>query len=382
MQIERLIGFLTFSIVACMNQSAYAAEPECKAEATYSGAPLRLALDLPVTPKDRTITTDPFPAAQAELFNQTFDRLFESTEANAASISIWKPGMGYWTRQKGTNSSGTNIFWWASTGKLATAAVILQLIDEGKLSPNKSVASFFPDFKHASVATVGDLLHHTSGIFSFNADLRYRKKSGYSSPRELIAVADKHKLDFCPGTNWNYSNTGYIMLAAIAEQIEQKTYAEIVAQRIAKPLELESFRAIERGDPASSVVALANEGADGVPEIASIFGAGSIVATPSDMLAFLHGYLESGLIPLSVRDNAVTKLYPMFGTTMFYGTGIMVIDVPDQTAPTIWVGHSGGSPEAKAILFYDIKRDTYIALALNNQAPAEAIANTLLKLMD
>lgn len=382
MQFERLIGFLMFSVTACLNQPAYAAETECKADALYIGAPLRPALDLSAIPTNRTISNDPFPPEQAELLNQTFDRLFESTDATAASISIWKPGVGYWSREKGTVNAGMNSFWWASTGKLATATVILQLIDEGKLASDTSVSTFFPDFKHASVATVDDLLHHTSGIFSFNIDLKYRKKKGYSPPSELIGVADKHDLEFCPGTNWNYSNTGYVMLAAIAEKIEQKPFAEVIEQRIAKPIGLETFRVLQPGYPASSVVTSSSKDAEGVPEIASIFGAGGIVATPSDMIAFLHGYLETGLVPQSVRDDAVTKLYPMFGTPMSYGSGIMVIDVPDKDVPTIWIGHSGGSSGAKGLLFYDVKRDTYIAIALDNQAPAEAIANTLLKLMD
>lgn len=371
----------TLAFLICVAQPAYAADDECTAGAPYSGEPLRAQLDISAIPLNRPLSRNPFPADQIEVLDQAFDELFKLAGADKASIAIWKPGTGYWTRETGTANPDVNSFWWASVGKLATATIILQLIDEGKLASTTPVASYFPDFANASGATVGNLLTHTSGIFSFQADLKQRKKSGYSSPEELIAVAERHELDFCPGTNWNYSNTGYVMLARIAEQVEGEVFADIIERRIAKPLDLEAFRVLRRDDPVASMVALASDDAEDVPEIASLSGAGGIVSRPSDMIAFLHAYLETGLVPLSARDNAVAKLYPMFGTTMSYGTGIMVTDVPDEASPTIWIGHSGGSQRAKALLIYDVKRDTYLAIALNNQAPAEAIANSLLKLL-
>ena len=308
--------------------------------------------------------------------------MFDSTEASAASIALWKPGTGYWTRTKGVTAPQNASFWWASTGKLVTATIILQLISEGKLSPSAPVASFFPEFDHASTATVDNLLHHTSGIFTFNADLNLRKRSGYKSPAELIEIADRHPLDFCPGTNWYYSNTNYIMLANIAEQIDGAPFADIVEKRVALPLGLTSLKVLQRDDPASAMVPPASKNADTVPEFASIFGAGGFVANSADMLSLLHAYLERGLVSKDARDDAVTSLYPMFGSSMSYGRGIMVTDVPDGEAPTTWVGHSGGSPQGKAVLIYDTERDSYVAVVLNSNAPAEAIANGLLKLLD
>jgi len=322
------------------------------------------------------------PERIADQLDVQFDRLISKTQASAASITIWKPGLGYWERSRGVSETGSNSFWWASTGKLATATIILQLVSEGKLARDTPVKAFFPEFVQASVADIDDLLHHTSGIFSFNYDVKLRKRKGYKSPQYLIDVAKSHPLDFCPGTNWHYTNTGYVMLARIAEKIEGLPFSEILEQRISKPLGLSSFRMLEPDDDASAVVPLDGENADKIPEIASVFGAGGVVAPSSQMLAFLHAYLERGLVSPSVRNKAVSKLYPMFGGPTYYGDGIMVMDVPDKERPTTWIGHSGGSENAKALLIYDIKRDTYVAIALNDQAPAEAITNMLLKILD
>lgn len=61
---------------------------------------------------------------------------------------------------------------------------------------------------------------------------------------------------------------------------------------------------------------------------------------------------------------------------------VMVIDVPDPSRPTVWIGHAGGSPNAKALLIYDVEREVFMALVLNTQASAEALANALLKEFD
>ena len=363
-------------------QPVSASEVKCVSGAPYRGAELSNPFDLSALPEGRAFSDKPMPDSLIDQLDEAFDRMFDSTAASAATISIWKPSIGYWTRTRGVTAPENKNFWWASTGKIVTATIILQLIDEGKLSSAAPVATFFSEFKHASTATVDDLLHHTSGIFTFNADLKLRERSGYKSPAELIAVADSHSLDFCPGTNWYYSNTNYVMLASIAEQIDGEPFADVVERRVAGPLGLTSLRVLREHDPESAMVQSASEDADGVPEIASIFGAGGFVANSTDMLSFLHAYLELGLVPKYARDDAVTSLYPMFGTTMSYGTGIMVTDVPDDDAPTTWVGHSGGSPQGKALLVYDTRRDAYLAIALNNEAPAEAIANGVLKLLD
>ena len=362
--------------------AAASAGETCVAGAPFVGAPLRVPLAASVLPAHRPLSTAAMPPALAAELDASFDELLAKTSATSAGVAMWKPGVGYWTRSAGLTSDGPQSFWWASTGKLVTATVVLQLVDEGKLALDTPVRRFFPDFERASVATIDDLLRHTSGIFSFNADRRLRASEGYKRPEELIAVAERHPLDFCPGTNWNYSNTGYVMLARIVEQVEARSFAEIVRTRVTDPLGLTSLRVLSRDDPAAAVVPLRRAASNQVADIATVFGAGAIVATPSDMLALLHGWVEGDLITSARRAAALDQLHPMFGTTMFYGQGVMVTDVPDAKRPTTWIGHSGGSPDAKGLVLYDTRRDLYVAMALNDQAPAEAIANVLLKVME
>lgn len=377
-ELSLLVGCSAIFFVA----PAAASNAQCGSLNAYAGPATRDSMDLNAIPHDRNLMREPMPIPIADDLDQKFEELAASTDAAAASIAIWSPQLGYWSSTYGDGVEKDGSFWWASVGKMATAAIVLQLIDEGKLSEETRIIEYFPDFTKASNATIGDLLRHTSGIFSFNADLNLKERRGYKSPEELIAVANDHPLDFCPGTNWNYSNTGYVMLARAVERIEEKPFAQVVEERIAKPLGLPSFRLIQAGDPADSIVPLVSNHAGRIDEIASVFGAGAVAANPEDMLIFLQAYLEHDLVGEDSRLEAVATLYPMFGTPMYYGAGIMVTDVPDSQSPTVWIGHSGGAPDAKGLILYDTRRDAYVALVLNNQASAESIANALLKALD
>ena len=363
---------------------ALAAHPlqaaECRASAEYAGPERRAPFDIAVLPAARSIETAPVSEGLGDRLGKRFGEILDRTNTPAATIAVFKPGTGYWSHSSGTGADDPR-FWWASTGKLATATIILQLVDEGQLRLDDPVAEYFPGFAQAGHATIDDLLKHTSGIFSFNADVTHRQQGGYHAPDALLAVAARHPLDFCPGTNWNYSNTGYVMLARIAEQVEQKPFARIVRQRIGDRVGLEGFALLEPGGAVAFERSPGND-APSEDELASVFGAGGIIATAGDMLAFLQAYVEGGLVPIDARNAAVTDLYPMFGGPTSYGRGIMVYDVADPAAPAVWIGHSGGTPHSRGLVIYDTTRDAYLAIALHGEAPVEAIANALLKELD
>lgn len=68
-------------------------------------------------------------------------------------------------------------------------------------------------------SSIDHLLTHTSGIYSFQSNPVLRASPGYKPPEELISTARNHGNGFCPGEYWSYSNTGYVMLGRIIEQI-------------------------------------------------------------------------------------------------------------------------------------------------------------------
>ena len=360
----------------------------CESTPGYVGLPLRAPITSRELPSATVDTQRPTQRPMAPEMASRLDGLFarlvaDHTDASRASIALWGPHSGSWSSDIGAGPDGHNgSFWWASVGKLVTASVVLQLVDENEVSLEDPLSDWYPDYPNAERITIDHLLTHTGGVFSFNADLQLQKSAGYKPIDLLIDVAADHGADFCPGTYWNYSNTGYVLLGRIAEMIEGKSFADIVEERIAGPQDLQSLAVVLATDGEDTIVPPLGENPPGMAAIASIYGAGAIKGTATDMLRLLAAYLRADIVSAKMRDLAWTDLYPMFGSTMYYGRGVMVTDVPDPSRPTVWIGHSGGSPNAKALLIYDVKRDVFLALVLNIDAPAEAIANTILKELD
>lgn len=382
MRKQLLLPFFLVILTGCstLNMDQPAA---CAPNGNYVGPQQRASIGLEMLPNDRLDFGKNMPVRLVQALNSEFEAVLPLMEGiTAASVSIWSPKHGYWTVDAGLKPGQTDRFWAASIGKMATAAIILEMVEEGRIDLSAPISTWLPHYRDANIITVSHLLNHTSGVFSFNADEAQQHKGGYQTPEKLLETTARHPLQFCPGTNWHYSNTGYVMLGLIAEAIDGQSLDEIIKRRISTPLKLNSFRLVQPTDAPNSFVQTANaDGAD-VPGIATIFGAGALASDSDDLLVFLHAYLTGRIISKNSLELAFTDLYPMFGGPMSYGLGVMRVDVPDPEKPTVWLGHSGGSPDVKAIAYYDVARDVYITVMLNNQAPAEALANKLLKVLD
>jgi len=376
--------FLLIALALMMTCFSYAAPQACRSNYAYEGPDLREPISPDQIPE---VTIDFTRSVSANLANRLetlFTQLVEDqTNASRASIAIWSDADGFWSLDYGAKKSAEeSTYWWASVGKLVTASIILQLADEDALSLDDSISNWFEGYPNAELTTINHLLTHTGGVFSFNSDKKLHQQRGYKSAELLIDVSARHGSDFCPGTNWSYSNTGYVMLSRIAERVAGEPFAKLVQSRIAEPLSLASLGVIAANDPSEIIVSPGGEDPPTIAGIASIYGAGAIKADAADMLRLLAAYLRGDVVAKEQRRLAFSDLYPMFGSTMHYGRGVMVTDVPDPERPTVWLGHSGGSPNAKSLVIYDAKRAVFIAIVLNHQAPAEAIANAVLKELD
>ena len=351
----------------------------CTQRADYAG-PTPLKAPLPDF-EDPFDVGQSVPAPVAARLEAAFADARSHIDAKAVAVSLWQPENGYWSRRDGIDQATP--MWLASVGKLVTGAVVLQLVEEGKLALDQTLEPWFPGLQGADQITVDDLLRHTSGLFSFNGDRELREgPPTYRDPDTLLAIAERHPRDFCPGSNWNYSNTGYVLLARIAEKVTGESFGALVEQRVAGPLHLDTLRVLDPDDPPTAMHGSSIDRPATVASVAGVYGAGGLVATSDDALALLHAYLSGKLIQRTTLQEAASEVIPMFGQPMAYGRGLMVIEVPDPQAPSYWVGHLGGAPSAKAVVVYDDLREAYMAVLLDADGPAEALANALFKALD
>lgn len=272
-------------------------------------------------------------------------------------------------------SDGDPVLYWASVGKAFTATAALQLVEEGKLRLDDRLARWFPAFPHADLLTIDDLLLHTGGIFSANEAPEVRAEPRYRPPLESVALAARHGALFCPGADWRYSNTGYTLLGLVLEAVEGQSYREIIQKRILDRLGGTRLRVVSADDPRTDWAPLVpKDGTEPILHPAWAGAAGSVVGPASDMLRFWHALLTGRLLSPAATAGRFERLFPMFDSGTFYGRGVMVYDVPG----VFWLGHSGGTPGAKALVAYSPSDHAFVAVALNTDGPAEAVANLLL----
>ncbi|MGH9217694.1 MAG: serine hydrolase, partial [Vicinamibacterales bacterium] len=138
------------------------------------------------------------------------------------------------------------IFQSGSLGKQFTSTAIMLQVQDGTLSVTDPLAKFFTGPDTWRTITVRHLLTHTSGIPDYNdGQLDYRKD--YTED-ELVKFAATLPLDFAPGAEWKYSNTGYILLGAIVRKVSGSFYGDVLRDRVFTPLGMTTARVISEAD--------------------------------------------------------------------------------------------------------------------------------------
>lgn len=138
-----------------------------------------------------------------------------------------------------------------SITKTYVATVVLQLVDEGRLTLDRTVEQVLPGVVSGAgddgrTVTVRDLLQHTSGLYDYTADVfpdptartYYTNRWHAYRPAQLVAMAMSHEPYFPPGTDWAYSNTNYVLAGLIIEKLTGRTWEQEVQDRILSPLGL------------------------------------------------------------------------------------------------------------------------------------------------
>jgi|GEM_PF-455668 len=358
----------------------------CATAVPYAGPPLHAPLPRGMLVGVEQSMAGELDVALQQQLNEAADWILKNTSAPGLTVAVGIPGQGMWFTARGlavatppTPLAAQARFHWASAGKMFTATVVMQLIEEGKLAYDDPLAKWFPDFPNAGAITIDHLLTHTNGIFSFNSDLKFQELRGYQAPEKLLKIAARHGCVCCPGERWYYSNTGYVLLGLIAEKIEGRPLHESVQARIIRPLGLTQTVAFTPGKPPQDLPIGHIAGKpDEKFEPTTPYGAGNIAASAHDMALFWQAVLAGKLLRPATVEQAYARLFPMFDPGTFYGRGVMLTEFTTKEGEKIaWLGHSGGTPGLKSVVAYDPQAKLFLAVALNGDVSAEATANKL-----
>lgn len=152
--------------------------------------------------------------------------------------ALLSKGYGFANKEQKTPHNTRTVFNIASLTKPFTAAMILKLAEQKKLSLDDLLSKYDPSYPSGDKITIRHLLTHTSGIANYTDDPSFRAmdQTKEVTLQQMMLFFRNKPLDFEPGTKFRYSNSGYTMLGYIIEKITAMSYGEALAHFIFKPL--------------------------------------------------------------------------------------------------------------------------------------------------
>ncbi|MFD8479494.1 serine hydrolase domain-containing protein [Kitasatospora sp. NPDC059673] len=250
----------------------------------------------------------------------------------------------------------------ASMTKAFVATVVLQLVADGKLSLDDTVESRLPGVVSGNgndgrAITVRDLLQHRSGLHDdypdYTSEEDFRKhRNDTVTPQQTVARAMAHQPDFKPGTNWNYDNTGYVLLGMMIERVTGHPWHQEVRERIVRPLGLDhtsrpgtdptlpqphaaTYQRFQEGGPLVDVTEQVGAGTN---------GEAGLISTTADLDRFLQGLLGGRLLPpaqLALMQQTVPVGQDFEQLMPGARDGLGLFSRPLSCGGVYW-GHEGG----------------------------------------
>jgi CubicO group peptidase (beta-lactamase class C family) len=225
---------------------------------------------------------------------------------------------GWHNRDKKIPADPHALFKIASIGKLYVAVSITKLAASQKLSLDKTVADYFPELKkrieYASEITIKQLVQHRSGIPNFTEMPEFWSSLPENSEQTLALVLDK-SANFKPDTDYKYSNTNYLLLSMLIEQVTGADKFEYIKQEILKPLHLKNtYGSIDQID----MDRLMSGYYVGYLEDTKTTNYGSMVATAEDVGIFLRALNDGSLFKEGERE-IYNQLYEYEHTGLIVG---------------------------------------------------------------
>lgn len=222
-----------------------------------------------------------------------------------------------------------------SITKMFTATLIFQLIEEGKLGLTTTLDEFFPSIPGATSITIGQLLGHRSGISSFTDDPAYSQwMDKPKTHEEIIEIIAAGKPVFEPGSQAAYSNSNYVLLGYILESVCNKSYNEILAERICSGIGLtDTYYGGSTDLSKNESYSYRYTGIwEQLPEtdMSIPHGAGGIVSTPSDLVRFADALFSGRL----VQESSLSAMKTINDN---FGMGLFLFPFKDKKA----FGHTG-----------------------------------------
>ncbi|WP_405604743.1 serine hydrolase domain-containing protein [Polaribacter sp. Asnod1-A03] len=246
---------------------------------------------------------------------------------------IYTKGYGMANMEYDIPNSATSVFRIGSTSKQFTAASIVLLTEKDKLSLDDNLKSLFPDFpEYAEKITIRHLLNHTSGIRDY-LQISYLKGLGdddyYTDDNVMKWLIHQTDLNFAPGEEYLYSNSGYWLLGQIVKKVAGMNMAEFARKEIFEPLEMNNTHFHNDHtqivkNRASGYVPDNNENYKISMTTLDMIGDGGIFTSINDIKKWDDAYYESAVLSREFWNVMTQQGVLNNGEVIDYASGLMI----------------------------------------------------------
>ena len=288
---------------------------------------------------------------------EKYDKAMGSISVYQKGESLYQKSIGYADIDEKIKATVNTKYRIGSVSKMFTATLVMKVIEEGKLSLETKLSEFYPELSNSDQITIQQLLQHESGIFDIIKTPNFKEwMVEKRSKEELLSKIKENGSIFSPGEKRDYSNTNYIILTFILEDIENEDFANILEIRILKPLQLNDT--YYGAKITKNLESYSFEKKDSVWEKPSHIhlsiprGAGGIISTPEDLNKFINGLFDGKLV--TKNSLAIMKKQP--------GMGMYPIPILQEEK---MIGHMGGMDAFKSLIVYMPIQDMTFAFTFN-----------------
>jgi CubicO group peptidase (beta-lactamase class C family) len=287
------------------------------------------------------LTVNTLPPDLAQKVDGVAEHALSTTGVPSASLAIVRNGAIVYTKAYGKAHLDPDEaaeprmrYSIGSISKQFTAAAILMLQQDGKLSVDDPVGKYLPELTRANEVTIREVLSHTSGYEDYwPEDYLMPPMREPTSAQHILDVWGKKPLDFEPGTKWQYSNTGYVIAGRIVEKVSGEPLIQFLEERIFHPLAMKEVWN-------SDVTKLGETDAWGTIRYALgplrpapkegagwMFAAGELAMPAYDLAQWDISVMNRSLLEGKSYDEMETAVRLKDGSSSRYGLGMFVRDL-------------------------------------------------------
>lgn len=305
--------------------------------------------------------------------------------ADSANIVITK-GYGYADLEWDIPVDAGTKFRLGSVTKQFTSMVIMQLVQEGKLKVTDKLSDVLPYYRKdtGSKITIENLLVHTSGIPSYTSSAKYFTEDALKhwQVKDFIMELCMGDLEFEPGSMWVYNNSGYAILGAIIEQIEKKSYAEAVKDRIFIPLGMndsgyDTNQEVIKKRARGYFHSFNGDANSMYVDMSTPYSAGALYSTVTDLYKWDRALYSNNLL----SDELMNKYFTPVTSNYAYGWVVTPLKLSDNLEINT-TSHGGGINGFSSYILRDVD-DKNLVVLLSNYEGTElvSISNDILKIL-